>query len=106
MSDDIQTTPLIVLDPDACKFPPGQIVSTRGALAAMQEYQVSPANLLRRHLSGDWGSVPVEDAQFNEMALQSGGRLLSSFAIGEGIFIWVITESDRSSTTLLKPEEY
>lgn len=106
MTDDIQTKPFIVLDPDACKFPAGQIVSTRGALAAMQECQVLPASLLRRHLSGDWGSVPVEDAQFNEMALKSGGRLLSSYSIAVGVRIWIISEADRSSTTILLPSEY
>lgn len=100
------TPPVIVLDIGNVKFSPGQIVSTRGALAAMEEHRCSAANLLNRHLSGDWGSVPVEDAQFNEDALQSGNRILSSYDIALGVRIWIITEWDRSVTTLLLPSEY
>lgn len=88
------------------KFSPGQIVSTPGALAAMEQHQCSPLTLLARHLSGDWGSVPVEDAQLNDQALLSDGRLLSSYPLGGNTRIWVITEWDRSVTTFLLPEEY
>lgn len=88
------------------KFSSGQIVSTPGALAAMEEHQCSPLSLLARHISGDWGSVPVEDASLNDQALQSDGRLLSSYPIGGNTRIWVITEWDRSVTTFLLPDEY
>ena len=88
------------------KFSPGEIVATPGALAAMEEHQCPPLTLLARHLSGDWGAVPVEDAQLNDQALQSDGRLLSSYPVGGNTRIWVITEWDRSATTFLLPGEY
>ena len=89
----------------APKFSPGQIVATPGALAALEEHHCLPTDLLARHLSGDWGTVPVEDAQLNDQAVQSAGRLLSSYTIGPNTRIWLITESDRSATTFLLPSE-
>lgn len=88
------------------KFSPGQIAATPGALAAMEEYQCQPLTLLARHLAGDWGVLPAEDAQLNEEALKSDGRLLSSYPLGGDTRIWVITEWDRSGTTFLLPSEY
>ena len=88
------------------KFSPGQIVATPAALATMEDHQCSPLTLLARHLSGDWGGVPIEDAQLNDQALQSEGRVLSSYPLGSNTRIWVITEWDRSMTTFLLPEEY
>lgn len=88
------------------KFSPGQIVATPGALAAMEEHQCEPLSLLTRHLSGDWGALPVEDAQMNDQALQFEGRLLSCYPIGPDTKIWLITEADRSATTYLLPSEY
>ena len=91
------------------KFSPGQIVSTPGALAAMQEHGISPYSLLRRHLSGDWGNVPAEDAELNDQSLGVGeqaGRILSSYDIATGVRVWIITEWDRSVTTFLLPSEY
>jgi len=88
------------------KFSPGQIVATPGALAAMEAHQCSPLTLLARHLSGDWGAVPIEDAQLNDQALQSDGRVLSSYPLDGNTRIWVVSEWDRSVTTFLLPEEY
>jgi len=88
------------------KFSPGQIVATPGALAAMEEHQCQPLTLLARHLAGDWGALPAEDAQLNDEALKSDGRLLSSYPLGGDTRIWVITEWDRSVTTFLLPSEY
>lgn len=88
------------------KFSPGQIVATPGALAAMEEHQCQPLTLLARHLAGDWGVLPAEDAQLNDEALKSDGRLLSSYPLGSDTRIWVITEWDRSVTTFLLPSEY
>ncbi len=105
----------IMKEDTSYKFTPGQVVATRGALAAMQEHRISPDSLLRRHLSGDWGTVPVEDAQLNDLSLGVGvqagnaiptGRLLSSYDIAAGVRVWIITEWDRSSTTFLLPSEY
>lgn len=88
------------------KFSPGQIVATPGALATMEEHQCKPLTLLARHLAGDWGVLPAEDAQLNDVALKSDGRLLSSYPLGGDTRIWVITEWDRSVTTFLLPSEY
>lgn len=63
------------------------------------------AELVRRHLSGDWGDVDKQDAAANDRALKWGDRILSSYKIGEEK-LWVITEADRSSTTVLTPGEY
>ena len=92
--------------PQSIKFSPGQIVATPGALAALEEHQVTPLSLLARHLRGDWGDLPSEDAHLNDQALQSEGRLLSSYVIAPDTKIWIITEWDRSVTTLLMPLEY
>ncbi|MEF8699232.1 MAG: hypothetical protein V5B33_07870 [Candidatus Accumulibacter sp. UW20] len=100
-ADDPATAPL--LPP---KFSPGQIVATPGALAALEAHDCSPWSLLARHLSGDWGSLPAEDARSNDDALTSEGRLLSSYPIGPDTRIWIITEWDRSVSTLLLPSEY
>ena len=88
------------------RFSAGQIVATPGALAAMNAHDCLPLDLLRRHLSGDWGTVPREDAQANEQALKYGDRLLSSYQIAPRVVIWLITEADRSSSTFLRPSEY
>lgn len=92
----------------SCKaicFPLGRIVATPGALELLDRVAVNAAELLRRHQSGDWGKVPQEDADENELSVVNGFRILSSYPIGEER-IWIITEADRSSTTLLLPEEY
>jgi len=90
----------------AMPFVLGKVLATPGALAALERQQVLPISLLSKHLRGDWGNVSVEDALANDIALKNGGRLLSSYAIAPDVRIWVITESDRSVTTLLLPSEY
>lgn len=88
------------------KFEPGQIVSTPGALRAMEEAGDNPASFLVRHLSGDWGELDAHDKQENEFAREHGLRLLSAYRLSDGCKIWIITEADRSATTFLLPEEY
>lgn len=88
------------------KFPLGRIVATPGALAQLEDAGISPLDLLGRHVVGDWGELPPEDAQSNELALKAEGRLLSSYPISANRKIWIITEWDRSVTTLLRPEDY
>jgi hypothetical protein len=66
----------------------------------------SPSVFLERHLRGDWGLVSAGDAQANDDALRDGDRLLSAYATRLGTRLWVITEYDRSVTTILLPEEY
>lgn len=84
----------------------GQILATPGALAAMEHGHIEAATLLERHGCGDWGDICSEDWSQNTQALEHGGRLFSVYAISDSARIWIITEADRSITTLLLPEEY
>ena len=84
----------------------GQVVATPGALEALEDAATQPAELLARHQAGDWGEVPPEDAAENELSLKQGFRLLSAYTLPTGARIWIITEADRSVTTLLLPSEY
>ena len=88
------------------RFRLGRLVATPGALAALQKAQSHPIALLVRHMCSDWGELDEEDRQQNEIALVAGLRLLSSYSLETGKIVWVITEADRSVTTLLLPEEY
>jgi hypothetical protein len=87
-------------------FEVGQTVLTPAALEALQQSGISVASLLYRHQRGDWGGLENEDIARNNAALRLGSRLFSSYQITESIKIWVITEADRSVTTLLLPEDY
>lgn len=86
-------------------FDLGQTVATPGALEAMQAANVDPVTLLIRHQRGDWGDLCNEDQQANTEALKHGSRLLSAYLLGT-VKLWIITESDRSVTTILLPSEY
>ena len=90
----------------APRFSLGRVAATPAALTAMQQARVGPLDLLLRHVIGDWGELDPEDRQANEEGLLHGLRLLSNYPIGEGVRIWIITEADRSVTTLLLPEDY
>ena len=87
-------------------FPLGKLVATPGALAALQKAGQSPAEFLLLHVRGQWGDISEEDRRENEYSLQHGFRLLSSYRTNTNETIWVVTESDRSVTTLLLPSEY
>jgi len=87
-------------------FPLGRTVATPGALKALQEAQQMPQTFLERHVRGDWGDLGQEDVQANEDALKTGARLLSAYSTRLAEKLWVITEADRSATTLLLPSEY
>ena len=86
-------------------FPLGRILATPGALEALRAVGEDPLHLLSRHVSGDWGDLDPHDRRENELALKNGWRILSSYPIGEQR-VWVITEADRSCTTILLPSEY
>jgi hypothetical protein len=86
-------------------FELGQIVSTPGALALMNENEINGVKLLSRHCSGDWGDLSNFDKKENELSLKEGFRILSAYEITGGK-IWIITEADRSATTFLLPSEY
>ena len=88
------------------KFPLGRVVATQGALHALSEAGETPAGFLRRHLRGDWGDLDEHDRRENELSLVQGFRLLSAYQLGTGVRVWIITEADRSATTILLPEEY
>jgi hypothetical protein len=86
------------------KFCLGQIVATPNALNSVSHHEITAA--LRRHVRGDWGNLDAEDLHANDQALQSGQRLLSSYLTSQSIKFWIITEHDRSVTTVLLPEDY
>jgi hypothetical protein len=87
-------------------FALGQLVATPGALAALEKAGQNPMEFLSRHVSGDWGDIPEEDKKENQFSVENGFRLLSSHRTNAGDVVWVITEADRSHTTLLLPDEY
>jgi hypothetical protein len=87
-------------------FPLGQIVATPGALDAILEAKENPATFLSRHVTGDWGELDEHDRQENEFSVANGLRILSAYTLNTGTRLWVITEADRSVTTILLPSEY
>lgn len=92
--------------PEKTLFPLGKTYATPDAVALLQELELSPFEFIARHWQGDWGDLATEDVEANAAALRYGYRLLSSYEIGSGQKLWIITEADRSATTLLLPEEY
>jgi hypothetical protein len=90
----------------AAKFKLGRLVGTPGALAALERNGVAASVYIIRHVRGDWGDLDPEDAEANEAALRDGDRILSAYALPDGERVWVITEWDRSVTTILLPIEY
>ena len=87
-------------------FPLGRIVGTPGAIEALERAGQTAAEFLARHVSGDWGEVPPEDAKENELSLKEGFRVMSVYTLRTGVKLWLITEADRSVSTLLLPDEY
>src|SRR3954447_17671451 len=87
------------------QFGLGQIVATPGALEVMKAHNIDGLILLRRHVTGDWGDLDEADKQENELAVRGGFRILSAYGTGDSK-LWVITEADRSVTTILRPDEY
>ena len=88
------------------KFDPGQVLATPGAIVAIEFARASAVELLRRHLSGDWGDLSEADKHLNDEALTTGGRILSAYTLADGETVWIISEADRSATILLTPDEY
>jgi len=87
-------------------FPLGQVVSTPAALRLLKLQNSTPQELLELHRRGIWGTISEADARANKEALKSDARVLSSYSMTSVERVWVITEADRSATTLLLPEEY
>ena len=87
----------------APKFDPGKVYASRGAMAL----GVDLTPFLDRHVRADWGDeLDFNDVLANEQALETGDRLLSKYRVRPGVSIYIITEHDRSSTTVMLPEEY
>ena len=92
-------------------FPLGRTTMTTNLQRQLQEANPEGWNeellaLIDRHVSGDWGDLEEFDQQQNDLALEQGGRILSSYTTSKGIKLWIITEADRSYTTALLPSDY
>jgi hypothetical protein len=88
-------------------LPLGKIYASIRAIAAFAEaLGEEPDTFLSRHANGDWGVANEHDRQTNEYAVEHGLRVLSAYKLRNGQKLWIITEADRSSTTILLPEEY
>ena len=87
-------------------FPLGRTVATPGALALLDHAGVNASSLLVRHQNGDFGDIDETDLVANANAIRNHTRILSAYVLGRGRRIWIITEADRTVTTLLLPEEY
>lgn len=88
-------------------FALGTCVGTRSAVELMRVQDINPLHLLLRHANGDGGDLDAEDLALNATAIASGvGRIFSSYNLPSGDRLWVITEADRSSTTIMLPEDY
>lgn len=85
------------------RFPLGRVVITANAARGIPWPALKDG--LRRHVIGDWGALDMQDARYNDDALVRGGRLLSAYG-QDGRRFWIITEADRSATTILLPEDY
>ena len=94
------------------QFRLGQVVATPGALDAFQRTGQSPTIFLQRHAAGDWGDLCDEDKRANDAAIAHEGdperhaRVLSAYRLKDQTKIWIISEHDRSATTILLPSEY
>ena len=86
-------------------FALGQIVATAGAIDLMKAQGIDPFGLLYRHATGDWGDLDDEDKEENDLSVQKGFRILSAYG-RERNRLWIITEADRSVTTILLPVDY
>ena len=87
-------------------FDIGRALITPGANIALEESGESPLKFLYMHKSGDWGILGDDDKALNDEALESGGRILSAYLTEKGAKLYIITEADRSATTIMLAEEY
>jgi hypothetical protein len=88
------------------RFTLGRTFITPGAAEALETAGQTALEFLRRHMSGDWGELSQDDIKENELSLQKGLRLLSRYETTQGEPLWIITEADRSATTILLPSDY
>jgi len=95
---------IAIAHPPPPMFEMGNLAITTNAMNTLD--RASWIDGLRRHLRGDWGDLDEEDRHTNDEALQSGDRLLSAYKDAAGHTFWIITEWDRSVTTVLLPDDY
>ena len=95
-----------MVDKPEARFDLGNVVATPGALRALEESAQLPHEFLLRHLQGDWGEVDKEDWAANDWSVDNEARIISAYTTNLGVKIWVISEQDRSVTTILIPSEY
>ncbi len=88
------------------RFQLGKVVATPGAIEALAAAQTSAWELLSKHVIADFGDVDATDWQSNLDAIKEGERILSAYTLKTGERLWAITEADRSSTCILRPDEY
>jgi hypothetical protein len=88
------------------RFELGQLMTTPGALEALIAAGQQPMEFIRRHQQGDWGDLCADDKQENEFSVDKRLRIFSAYHTAKGEKLWVITEADRSATTILRPSEY
>jgi hypothetical protein len=86
------------------RFRLGRILSTPNALSKLDNADILTA--IQRHQAGDWGDVQATDRRANDRALEEGTRLLSIYHSAKGVKFWIVTEADRSATTVLLPEDH
>ncbi|HYX29128.1 MAG TPA: hypothetical protein VE863_11220 [Pyrinomonadaceae bacterium] len=92
--------------PTVTRFVLGQTYITPGAEEALMIAGQTGIEFLRRHMSQDWGDLSDEDVRENDLSLREGFRVLSAYRTVKGQRLWIITEADRSATTILLPDEY
>ena len=84
----------------------GRLCVTTGAIRALTSAAADPIEYVARHLAGDWGDLDAAESAANDRALQLGERIISAYRLANDEKIWIITEADRSATTILLPSEY
>ena len=88
------------------RFQAGQLLMTAAVSALVAKGTVDPWPYLTRHLHGDWGDIGPQDARANQAALRDGNQLFSAYQVAPELRIWIITDWDRSRTTLMLPDDY
>jgi hypothetical protein len=102
----MQTNSRTHQESNVTRFALGETYMTPGAEEALMIAGQTGIEFLRRHMSNDWGELSDEDERENELSLKEGFRLLSAYRTAKGQKLWIITEADRSATTILLPDEY
>jgi len=102
----MQTSSSTHREPSITRFALGQTYITPGAEEALMIAGQTAIEFLRRHMSRDFGELADEDIQEHELSLREGFRVLSAYSTSDGQKLLIITEADRSSTTILLPDEY